>query len=333
MNKAELIENIHSKRTKRDCLSFFQDLEKKKSNKANNVICYDNKCLKQKTFSYERYLDIFILGNTMLYGKRFNEQSIYSMASSKMLNKLSHPTPPIIIIEDAGNYLRTATENILPLEDQDYEIIPAFKCIELQKLNELHTQDKENKRHLKYGKWAPLYFEEEKQAFLSFMTEDCFNEFILHFLTAELRTDSDRHQGNYYLVRKKGSKKYESFIQIDLERSEIINAMCYSKYKFNQFIKSHNYYSIDMYSRIENKLTYTERVKQLKQLVQNNNLNSLQILQLKEILNYNLPKEIQKLRKHHKGNIEIEKIADMTYDKVSQLWEYNQKEIGYEINI
>ena len=100
--------------TQRTCLEFFQDLEKLRLAKDNNVILYGHGRVKQKTFSSEGYLDEFMLGDTHVYGKKFDEQSLYSIASSKMLNDTLHCTPPLAVLQDAGGYLRTASEDILP---------------------------------------------------------------------------------------------------------------------------------------------------------------------------------------------------------------------------
>ena len=74
-------------------------------------------------------------------------------------------------------------------------------------------------------------------------------------------------------------------------------------------------------------------MKEMQKLVQSGNLNTIQTLQLKEVLEYDLPKTLRRTIKHYSANPEIDIYSETTYDRVSRLWEYNLTNLGREIDL
>lgn len=327
------LSQLNTNDTNTACIDYFRNLNRIKAKRKNGVILYDNNKLKQESFSLS-LANIFTLGKTPLYGKQLDYSSISSIATSSMLNKLYHPNPPQIIIEDAGNHLNTATENITQLSNQDYEVVLAYNDKNMDNVIDYTLENVDlDVMHAKYGKWFILYNKDIKQKFLEIMTEDCFDELVNHYLAAELRTGPDRHVGNYFFVKKKGSPKYETIIQIDFDNNEILKHTILINKDFQSFIRKKKYISMDFIQFFDNNITYEERMIDLQSLIQDNALNAKQILQLKEILKYNFPQEIRKVTKRYAGNHKIEKLTNQTYDTMSRLWEYNREVLGKELNL
>ena len=168
--------------------------------------------------------------------------------------------------------------------------------------------------------------EKLKSSLLSFMTNDCLEQLQNVYLVDELRTDTDRRYKNFYLWKNPDSEKYEGVIAIDLDEMIILNHCCAGWYDFKNFI-SFDYSSTTVRQKQDNRC-YKYRMDDLRELIQSGYLSDNNIDVLKKALNYDFPKEMEKLcnKRLMQG-----KQKKLFLDPIKQLWEYNNQTVGKEL--
>lgn len=248
-------------------------------------------------------------------------RTMASIASANMYNQIGITTPPIALLKhemfsDAGTTKTIQAdvkglpniEATLALEDFEYSRI-AFSFVE------------------KY-KWQIFYDSNLQIRFLKFMTKDCLESLQNVFLIDELRTDSDRHTKNYFLYKRKGGKLYEGVIVIDLEEMKLYNFCGNSKDSFNDFLAM-SYESVTPQQRGDY-APYLQRLKDIRELIDDGVLSAKNIETLKKALEFDLPKQTKLICKKRKLPI---KLKNATVAPIERLWELNQTTIGKDLGL
>ena len=137
-----------------------------------------------------------------------NQQAIASIAASRMYKELGIITPPVFI-------LKHQVKNLTDTIQQDVTYFDNFSTV--LAADEVAFEKLDKKVFGKY-KWQMFFDTELEMEFLKFMTPDCLEQLKNVFLVDEIRTDSDRHNRNYFFYRGKNSDKHEGVIAIDLEQ-------------------------------------------------------------------------------------------------------------------
>ena len=303
---------------------FFKDLEKRNVSKINGIIVADG--TKTKRLKEVNHMDVYSVDKIPAYAKNGSIYSILSMASSKMYNDLDVPTPivcPISAFPNPSIYFKTLSQDVNGLKRYGIDVEHAINNSYLTSLNPNA-----------HGKWSALYNKEERDLLLKIMTPECFEELTTIFLLDELRTDRDRHKGNYFLVKKKGEKRYTNVVPIDLDNSMLLslsdNPYFYEESKkatFENFLKT-PYMTRAYFPFADNVITFDERLNNIKKLIHDRKLTSSQIATLKAAMGYNLPEEILKLNRYDDY---INSNVIPTYDSTSYLWEHINNSLGKEL--
>ena len=158
------------------------------------------------------------------------------------------------------------------------------------------------------------------------MTEECFEELITIMLLDELRTDPDRHWGNYFMYATKGSNKYEGIIPIDLEFGSVFESLT-----FERFLHVDTYNAYSIYSCRDSEKNYATRINDILKLIHDGKLTQKQIEIIKKALEYGLDDEFEKVV----NNFKLKKImgTSETVYSMHRLWEYNRATVGKELQI
>jgi hypothetical protein len=128
---------------------------------------------------------------------------MFGIISSKMYNDLGILNPPVLPLQKGNDY-KTFTQDLKTLKN-----LEITQACDVPQLGYLH------KHRLITYKWQVLHNQRLRDYYLSFMTEECFNELVSLFLVDELKTDNDRHNENFFLYKKRTSDKYEGVFAID----------------------------------------------------------------------------------------------------------------------
>ena len=215
-------------------------------------------------------------------------------------------------------------EECLYTLSQDVQSAKSLESISAHMCNEYKSILEEHCNH--FYKWDILYNKTLHAHLLQIMTQDCLDDIINLFLLDEIRTDVDRHYGNYFLYKSPNSQKFEGIMPIDMEEGEI----CYYSAKdFDKFVNG-QYRSFLLSERIDY-LSYADRLKQLRQEITKGNLPSKQIKFLRDCLNYDLPKKIKDICAIH--NFNCLRNNTTLYDTTSKLWDYNHAELDEPLGL
>ena len=150
------------------------------------------------------------------------------------------------------------------------------------------------------------------------------------YLADEIRTDNDRHPGNYFLYRSPESKngKYEGVIAIDLD-----NVMAFkhrsltTDTNFQHFLNS-KYPSWSPHKTITS-ASYLERIATIKGLLHKNGLFNQNVETLRKVLNYDFPQTIKDVS----NNPDLQKYQTEAYEAYSRIWDYSRKQLGPELGL
>ena len=144
----------------------------------------------------------------------------------------------------------------------------------------------------------------------------------------ELRTDFDRTTNNYFFYKSKEGDKYEGVVAIDLEQMVIYRYCGASKDDFEGFL-CYPYGSATP-QQVTDELCYLARVRNIRELIDDGALSTNNIETIKNLINYDFPKEIKNVSKAS-GIKRLEKKCLVT--QCQRLWEYNQNTIGRDLEL
>lgn len=320
----------------KDVLGLMVDLEKKKLKKQHGIILIDNDRVKQtgEIFSLSDFITdrdigdtyVFDIDGTPAYVKSADNQSFYALGKSRKYNDIGIATPITTLIKNKNeDRLFTASQDLDSLNNDKFIItlakeIPEFTKLRMDAIAWGNGGDRD-------GKWEALS-PDIKEKFLSFMTEECFDDFITLSAVNELHTYTDGHCNNLFFYKTTPKGKYEGIIPIDLEYSEILREVYYKdgKLDFNNF-KRYPYTAFNLLSRGEYPKTLDERIHDLKEIIQAGKLKNSQIDTIKKSVNYNLSGLLTNLRKKYGIKDNAKKVIEM----IKRLEEDVYNEFGKEI--
>lgn len=242
---------------------------------------------------------------------------VSSIVSSRLYEKVGLLTPPVSFVAKKDMYtIQTVQPNV-----EDVEVVKTILAN-----SDLEYKKIQTKVFGKY-KWQLFYDKELIVELLKFMTPSCLIDFQNMFLIDELRTDGDKHLLNYFFYKTKDSKRYEGIIGIDLELMQIYN-YCRRKKDFSNFLV-YPYRTATPHQSHDN-VCYKQRIKNLRQLVQDGVLSAQNINAIRSALKYDLPGETKKTCKDIKLSI---REKNEIVKPVERLWEYNGETIGRELGM
>lgn len=247
-----------------------------------------------------------------------NQQAIASIAASRMYKEIGIITPPVFLLK---NQVKNSTNTI----QQDVTYFDNFSTV--LAADEVAFEKLDKKVFGKY-KWQMFFDTELEMEFLKFMTPDCLEQLKNVFLVDEIRTDSDRHNRNYFFYRGKNSDKHEGVIAIDLEQMMIFNYCGRNKYNFKDFLVM-PYASATPQLTIDEK-SYIERVRDIRELMQEGVLSESNLEALLNAINYDYPGEVKRVAKERNLHGKEKRYAT---DPIERLWEYNRKTIGKDFGL
>ena len=247
-----------------------------------------------------------------------NQQAVASIAASRMYGDLGIATPPVFILKSPEKYTTNTIQQDVTIIDNVFTTLAK---------NEL-AFEKINKQLYGKFKWQMFYDSSLVREFLKFMTPECLEQLQNVFLLDEIRTDSDRHSENYFFYRGKNSDKHEGVVVIDLENMMVFNYCGKNGYSFKDFLVM-PYASAT--PQLENDYKpYIERVRDIREMIQDGVLSEKNIEALVGALKYDYPEEVRKVAKE-RNLYGKEKRA--TTEPVDELWEYNNKTIGKDLGL
>ena len=247
-----------------------------------------------------------------------NNTGLAGIASSSMYNSVGILTPKIHLINDKNRFDATTLQQ--DVSEIDFlETILAGSDFEYTKIiNNFYEKIK----------WSLFYDTNLIFNLLKFMTPECLDQLKNIFLIDELRTDIDRHTKNYFFYKQKGSDKYEGIIVIDLEQMAIYFYCEDGKDGFLNFLTT-PYES----STPQQKFDYTcymQRVRDMRELIQDDVLSENNLEILSNALNYDFPGDVKNAVQNKKLHGKAKK---KIVDPIKRLWEYNQNTIGKDLGL
>ena len=320
---------------------YFEDLDKKKLPRKKHHLIYDGeRIINNETIDKNgNPKDNATIDGVHYFTKGNNfEYSIIDIASSNMYNNIGIMTPPPYIITKNPEGLHSfATAQIAT---QDVHTIKGMLFTIADQL--LSKADILALRVGSTYKWDPLYDGHIQRIFLKYMTKECFDKLIGLFLVDELRSEQDRHENNYFFYKTTDADKFEGVMPIDNEYANILLNNVRSKRDFNAFLYT-PYHTPTILTRMDNRC-YQDRIKDIKELLNDQILSQEQIELLKRAIQYDFPREIKKVSKQLYNSDQILTIRDFAkrnkssaaqqaYDSISRLWDYHHKDLGKELGL
>ena len=305
---------------------YFEDLDKKKLARNKYNLIYDGKDITNvPTMTESGILSHPLMIDGIRYFPKGNngEYSVVDIASANMYNNIGIPTPPIYTIEkEAEGCLK---RNVISLASQDVSSVKGFLFSIANDL--VSQQPMRNQRLFSMYKWSPLYDSDLQKTFLQHMTKECFDQLVGLFLVDELRAEHDRHENNYFFYKSKEADKFEGIMPIDHEMMHVLHFDMRHKGNCDAFLVT-PYMTPNMFGSLDNG-AYINRIKDIKELLQDGMLTPAQIELMKRAISYNLPKEVKKVGK----NPHFKEFKKFAYDATSRLWDYHQKDLGRELEL
>lgn len=300
--------------------NYFVDLDKQNLIRDAHGVIIENSSGIKKFGKKEP--QILFIGNNVFFSKVTGDidDNLQSIVASDLYNQVGILNPPIYLSKD--NKMTIPVKQIT----QDIRLPQFYDC--RHPGNSDYYDFLRLKMPFNQAKWKVLYDRFLKDYFLSFMTDECFDEFINMFLLDELRSETDRHVFNYFLYKNKKSYKYEGIIALDFDLVEILTEDCLKADAFKEFLKRK--YSSVAPATNEVYDNYSNSINRIKKLITLDKLNKNNIATLKKGLKYDFPNNIKHVgKKHNLSDNEINRI----YTPYAYLWDYNRKEIGKELGI
>jgi hypothetical protein len=264
------------------------------------------------------------LFNEILVGRAYNASGINAVNAYPLYSKnYSH-----IYDSDSSNYIESImTEDVGSL---GLTIVQASEFLNKHRAYIIMKYLKDKwKFHEEY---ATTINSELREYLLQFMTPECLDEWNNLFYGASLIGSGDVHDSNYYFYKlDPNSKKFDGIIAIDNEYM-FLTKYAYqlgerkkAKDVFNEYLKTpfSMYLPLSSYELnylMCNDATHEERLCELNELIQCGDLNAGQIQVLKNMVNYDYEKEIQKILSQYPGiKCEQDKL-----DLIKYMTEYNR---------
>lgn len=272
---------------------------------------------------YQETVAKFDVNGTPFYTKYWqDEASVYGIASNKMYTDIGIITPPeeiVIVNQDIfkGETIRSMSQDITSAKR--IECTPA--TVVLQPFVSLFANTKPSKT-----KWEQLSEPYLMESLLRIMTPDCLDELIGIMMLDEVRTDNDRHSGNFFFYKKPGSYKYNGVVPFDLNHARIALKSDSAINNFQSFVNEK--YETATITQHNDAGSYKDRLRSMKNAINSGIISNESIYMLRDGLRYDLPKEVKALCSHPK----LKQYSSMT-DSVSRLWEYNQKEFEHTLGL
>ena len=256
--------------------------------------------------------------NPMIYKQSDLQTSLGGAASSKMYNQIGILTPEIHLVNNGNKFSSATLQQDVSSIDFLYTTLAGSNYEYSQIVHEFFGKDK----------WAVFYDTNLSRRLLQFMTPNCLDQLKNVFLIDELRTDVDRHTKNYFFYKSKDADKYEGIITIDLEQMTIFFNCSSAKDDFSNFLVT-PYESATPQQKYDH-ICYMQRVKNIRELIDDGVLSQRNLEALTLTLKHNFPADIKKLvkEKHLHGKTKKDIV-----DPIERLWEYNQKTIGKDLGL
>ena len=257
--------------------------------------------------------------NPLIYKQGGNQTTIGSIASSSMYNDIGILTPKIHLIKNGNKHNSSTLQQDVSSIDFLYTAIADSNYEYSQIVREFFGKDK----------WAVFYDSNLAKRFLEFMTPECLDQLKNVFLVDELRTECDRHTKNYFFYKRKESNKYEGVITIDLDLMTIfVNCESGKKDDFSNFLVT-PYESATPQQKYDH-ICYMQRVKNLRELIEDGVLSKRNLEALTIALKHNFPADIKQVVKSKKLH---GKDKSRFVDPIERLWEYNRNTIGKDLGL
>ena len=306
---------------------YFENLHKKDLPRNEHSLILDNEVItKIDNSGYVRKYGRpnLSIDGTPYHAKSMNElHPIMEFATGEMYNKIGIPTVPTYSLatpEDASSEFKLVSQNLHSIKDFIFTIAGEI----------IKTRDISHYRVINDYKWAIFYDQELKDIFLRYMTPECLEMLGVLYLIDEVRTEVDRHEDNYFFVKGHTDHKYKGIVALDNELSAVLlhDKIPDTQNRFQDFITL-PYYSYTPLCCSTPAVTFENRVKDIRKLIQDQVLTPKQIKMLKAALGYDFPAEIKNAGNHPF----LQDKAIPAYDAVSRLWDYNNTEIGRDLDL
>lgn len=263
---------------------------------------------------YQDTISKFIVDGTPFYTKYWqDEASVFGIASNKMYTDIDIITPPetVIIVDPSkfdGEAVRSMSQDICSAKR--IECIPATKVLE--PIVSMFATSIPTKT-----KWEQLSEPYLIDALLNIMTPDCLDEFIGIMMLDEIRTDNDRHTGNFFFYKKPGYYKYCGVVPFDLNHAKIALKDVSSEQDFNAFIRTR--YKTVTVTQHDDIGSYNERLTAMKRAINSGIISNESIHMLRDGLKYDLPKAVKDLCSHP-----LLSEHSKLYSATARLWDYSR---------
>ena len=256
--------------------------------------------------------------NPLILKQIDNHMGIAGVASSKMYNDIGILTPQLHIVQNKNKIDTSTLQQDISSIDFLYTALAGSNFEYSQIVREFFDKNK----------WAIFYNFNFINRLLEFMTPECLNQMRDIFLIDEIRTDIDRHTRNYFFYKSKDADKYEGIIVFDLEQMQIYFLTEGGKDDFSNFLLI-PYESATPQQKYDH-INYMQRVKDIRELIQDGVLSKQNLETLINALKHDFPADIKQAAKerHLHG-----KTKNKIVDPINRLWEYNQNTIGKDLGL
>lgn len=323
---------------KRELLEYFSSLENLKNPK-DGLIHTDSVSLDLITpRNGLKKVPKYNMSGKPVYIKGYNgDNTIVGLSTTQMYQEIGLTTPTQYILTTSPSHRKlfsrvkavdfrfTSLSTVTP----DLYNIPDIDCATLGSILPADTKLSAAFRIGKYA-WQFLYDASIRSIMLEYMTPECFNEIIGEALVAEIRTDIDRHFENTFLYKRKGAKKYEGVIPIDLDNLEILRHIYgnkFSEWDFEGFLAT-PYEATSVTGQL-NKGAYIHRVSDLKEIIDDGVVPPTSLEYLRSALKHDLPDTIES----QCNPPSFSKRKKPLISAYKRLWDYNREELGPLLDI
>lgn len=310
---------------KKQIFEYFKNLESLSDNKYNNMLIADGETV--EIIDDHRYN---VAGVPVFAKTDSPENILFGVASAEMYNDngiIAPKTAPVLIpsiSKSSSIILPTSRIGILSqdvkgLKEQGFEVATGTQIKNFWEIcnHDIHDEPTTNK-------WFILYNKNFRKKFLNIMTEDCFDDFTTLLLADEFRTDTDRCWRNLFFYKSKNADKYEGIITIDLENEQFLHLdLKPNKDPFDAFLKS-SYKTYTFDNSRDSFQPYSERLKNIKNLLRDGVLTPEQKSTFKNILNYGLAEKIKQKGEKY----DLQDYAYRPYEFFSKIEEYSKDVFG-----